>query len=255
MIDPAPRMIAGDSRRDARKVLRLYAVRPLGAVARFVLALGGAGLLAWLAQVDGLAAAPSRMLFILILAAVLWLFEIIPAYAVGILVIALQILLLGDPRGEVFAVEADDWETFVVVLGHPLIWLFFGGFVLSAAASRTGLDLSLARRLIQQTEGSPARLLFGTMAGSLALSMFMSNTATTAMILATCQAKRSGFSPGWATACRRRWCCLQFAGCTSTCAIHLGVEHCCCRNSDTAKTGKLRRAGSVRWQSSPSLRP
>jgi len=193
---PLPHTIVGDSRRDARKVLSRPVVRPLGAVTRFLLALAFATALAWFAQQDGLAAAPSRMLFILVLAAVLWLFEVIPAYAVGILVIALQILLLGNPDAGVFAVESDDWETFVVVLGHPLIWLFFGGFVLSAAASRTGLDLSLARRLLRQAGGSPARLLFGIMAGSLAFSMFMSNTATTAMMLAITAPVVAGLTPG-----------------------------------------------------------
>ncbi len=183
MADPAPHSIAGDSRRDARKVLSRHRVRPLGAVTRFLLVLAGAGVVAWLALVDGLGAAPARMLFILLLAAGLWLFEIIPAYAVGILVIALQILLLGDPKDSA-GEAAGDWETYVVVLGHPLIWLFFGGFVLSAAAARTGLDLSLARRLLRRVQGSPARLLFGIMTGALTFSMFMSNTATTAMMLA-----------------------------------------------------------------------
>ncbi len=196
MTDPAPHSITGDSRRDARKVLSRHAIRPLGAVSRFALAVCGAGLITWLAQLDGLGSAPARMLFILLLAAALWLFEIIPAYAVGILVIALQILLLGNPQGGVFAVEPDDWETFVVVLGHPLIWLFFGGFVLGAAASRTGLDVSLARRLLQQAQGSPGRLLFGIMAGALAFSMFMSNTATTAMMLAVTAPVVAGLSPG-----------------------------------------------------------
>ncbi len=40
-----------------------------------------------------------RALFILVLAAALWMTEAIPAFAVGILVIGLQISLLGTPRG------------------------------------------------------------------------------------------------------------------------------------------------------------
>ncbi len=191
-----PHTIAGDSRRDARKVFVRPKIRPIGAASQFVLALSVAAAIAWLAQSGGLAAAPARMLFILILAAELWLFEVIPAYAVGILVIALQILLLGNPQGGVFAEAPDDWETFVVVLGHPLIWLFFGGFVLSAAVARTGLDVSLARRLLAVFGGSPARLLFGIMAGSLTFSMFMSNTATTAMMLAITAPVVAGLLPG-----------------------------------------------------------
>ncbi|HEY5646054.1 MAG TPA: DASS family sodium-coupled anion symporter [Pseudomonadales bacterium] len=185
MTDPNHPPISGDTRRDARRIWQRQPLRPLGTVARFLLCLAVAGLLAWLAQTQaGLAAAPARMLFILVLAAELWLFEVVPAYSVGVLVIALQILLLGNPQNGVFAESADDWQTFVVVLGHPLIWLFFGGFVLAAAIARTGLDRSLARRLLMLFGSSPSRLLFGIMAGSLLFSMIMSNTATTAMMLA-----------------------------------------------------------------------
>jgi sodium-dependent dicarboxylate transporter 2/3/5 len=124
------------------------------------------------------------MLFILTLSALLWFFEAVPAFSVGILVIALQILLLGNPEAGIFAQKEDDWHTFVVVLGNPLIWLFFGGFVLSAAIAKTGLDRWLANRLLGWCGTSPSSLLFGVMAGSMIFSMFMSNTATTAMMLA-----------------------------------------------------------------------
>lgn len=177
--------IMGDTRRDARRIWRRQPLQPLGTAGRFVLCAIVAALLAWLAQTEaGLEPAPARMLFILVLAAALWLFEVVPAYSVGVLIIALQILLLGNPDSGVFAETADDWQTFVVVLGHPLIWLFFGGFVLAAAIARTGLDRSLARRLLIVCGSSPARLLFGVMAGSLLFSMIMSNTATTAMMIA-----------------------------------------------------------------------
>ena len=161
---------------------------------RFLACLVAAVVTAWLAQSQaGLAPAPARMLFILVLAALLWLTEAIPAYAVGILVIALQILLLGNPNVGIFAQERDDWEAFVVVLGNPLIWLFFGGFVLGAAVARTGLDRLLAGRLVSWFGGSPARLLFGVMGGAMAFSMFMSNTATTVMMLAITAPIVAGF--------------------------------------------------------------
>lgn len=177
--------VDGDGRVDAAKATGEHELRPVSASAKVLLVACLALLTGWLAQTQlGLAAAPARMLFILVLAAGLWLTEAIPAYAVGILVIALQILLLGNPEGGIFADEPDDWQTFVVVLGNPLIWLFFGGFVLSAAIARTELDQALAGRLVGWFGGSPSALLFGVMAGSLLFSMFMSNTATTAMMLA-----------------------------------------------------------------------
>jgi sodium-dependent dicarboxylate transporter 2/3/5 len=81
--------------------------------------------------------AARRALFILLLAATLWVTEAVPAFAVGILVIGLQIALLGKPGG-VFAESPRDWEQFVVVIGHPLVWLFFGGFVLAAGMATAG---------------------------------------------------------------------------------------------------------------------
>lgn len=177
--------IAGDSRSDALRTVGRFRWQPVKASTRFTLCLIVAAAVAWVAeQQSGLDPAPARMLFILVLAALLWLFEAVPAYAVGILVIALQILLLGNPNVGIFAQEADDWEAFVVVLGNPLIWLFFGGFVLGAAVARTGLDRLLAARLIAWFGRNPSLLLLGVMGGSMVFSMFMSNTATTVMMLA-----------------------------------------------------------------------
>ncbi|MGI9326380.1 MAG: SLC13 family permease [Pseudomonadales bacterium] len=128
--------------------------------------------------------AARRALFILVLSVLLWVTEVIPAYSVGILVIALQIALLGDPETGVFAESEKDWEQFVTVLGHPLIWLFFGGFVLAAGMATCGLDRLLAAWLLPRFGERPAAVLLGLMLTTFTLSMFMSNTATTAMMLA-----------------------------------------------------------------------
>jgi sodium-dependent dicarboxylate transporter 2/3/5 len=123
-----------------------------------------------------------RGLFILTLSALLWVTDAIPAFAVGILVIGLQVALLGTERGG--ADTPRDWETYVAVLGDPMVWLFFGGFVLAAGMSRAGLDRRLAGRVLSRTGERPAAVLAGVMALAFVLSMCMSNTATTAMVLA-----------------------------------------------------------------------
>jgi sodium-dependent dicarboxylate transporter 2/3/5 len=123
-----------------------------------------------------------RALFILVFAALLWVTDAVPAFAVGILVIGLQVALLGTERGG--ADTPRDWESYVAVLGDPMVWLFFGGFVLAAGMSRAGLDRQLAARVLARTGERPSRVLAGVMGLAFALSMFMSNTATTAMVLA-----------------------------------------------------------------------
>ncbi len=143
-------------------------------------ALGGA---AAAAAAGGLPPAASRGLFLLLFAAGLWMTEAIPPFAVGIGVIGAKIALLGRPEG-VFARTPQDWEQFVLVLGHPLVWLFFGGFVLAAAMHRTGLDRRLAAALLGRLGDRPSTVLLGVMGVTAAFSMFVSNTATTAMMLA-----------------------------------------------------------------------
>lgn len=138
---------------------------------------------AWFQRDPTLTPAAQRALFILLLAVLLWVTEVIPAFAVGILVIALNVALLGRPNG-VFAQSASDWEQFVLVLGNPLIWLFFGGFVLAAGMERCGLDRRLAWALLTRVPHDYRSVLLATMGATFGLSMFMSNTATTAMMLA-----------------------------------------------------------------------
>ncbi|MDO9604307.1 DASS family sodium-coupled anion symporter [Hydrogenophaga sp.] len=66
---------------------------------------------------------------------------------------------------------------------HPIIFLFLGGFALAAALQKQGLDRALAHAVLRLAAGHRARavaLLFGLTA---LLSMWISNTATAAMVL------------------------------------------------------------------------
>jgi sodium-dependent dicarboxylate transporter 2/3/5 len=66
---------------------------------------------------------------------------------------------------------------------HPVIFLFLGGFTLGAALQRHGLDRALAVGVLRLARGHrlvAVLLLFGLTA---AVSMWISNTATTAMML------------------------------------------------------------------------
>jgi sodium-dependent dicarboxylate transporter 2/3/5 len=63
------------------------------------------------------------------------------------------------------------------------MWLFFGGLILARAAQRTEIDRWIAQTALRLTGGSPRRLLPALMAITFLFSMFMSNTATCAMML------------------------------------------------------------------------
>ncbi len=66
---------------------------------------------------------------------------------------------------------------------HPLVFLFFGGFVLALAIQRWGLHKRIALWILTKSGPKPHQILFGFMISTYLLSMWISNTATTVMML------------------------------------------------------------------------
>lgn len=67
--------------------------------------------------------------------------------------------------------------------GHQLVFLFLGGFVLALVVEQAGLHRRLALRVLRAVGTSPRRLLWGFAGTTAVLSMWLSNTATTLMML------------------------------------------------------------------------
>jgi len=68
--------------------------------------------------------------------------------------------------------------------GNPVILLLLGGFILSTALAKSGTHRRIALSMVRLFgHGSSRRLVFGFMAASALLSMWISNTATTLMML------------------------------------------------------------------------
>ena len=67
--------------------------------------------------------------------------------------------------------------------GHPLIFLFIGGFLLALAMERWKLHRRIALSTLLLFGTRPRRAVAGFMLVTAALSMWVSNTATTAMML------------------------------------------------------------------------
>ena len=68
---------------------------------------------------------------------------------------------------------------------NPVMALFFGGFALSVAGSKYGIDAYVAGWMVRVSRGRRAVLLLAVMAGTAVLSMWMSNIAAAAMMIAT----------------------------------------------------------------------
>jgi sodium-dependent dicarboxylate transporter 2/3/5 len=77
-----------------------------------------------------------------------------------------------------------DYRLLMASFADPVIMLFLGGFVLAISASKVGLDIFLARVMLKPFGTKPKYVLLGFLIVIGMLSMFMSNTATAAMMLA-----------------------------------------------------------------------
>jgi sodium-dependent dicarboxylate transporter 2/3/5 len=138
------------------------------------LVLGPLVFLALLAlPMSGLPAPAHRLAAVLGLVIVFWITEALPLPATALAGPALAILLQVAPAREVFAPFAD-----------PIIFLFMGSFMLAQAMYAHGLDRRVAFQALslRWVGCSPVRVVVMFGAVSTALSMWLSNTATAAML-------------------------------------------------------------------------
>jgi len=138
-----------------------------------------------------------RTAAIFLMAGVFWATEALPTYATALCVIAMEVLFLASDGGLARSLPTlSAWplapngtplrlsvSTFFEPLGSSIIVLFLGGLLLAAAVVKHGLDRVLAVRLLRPVAHNPRRLLFAVAMGTALLSMWMSNTAATAMML------------------------------------------------------------------------
>jgi len=135
--------------------------------------------------IDNLTVVQQRTIAIFAYAALMWMFEIIPAWATSVTTIVFLLLavsnkgLTNESMGELV-----NFRELMAAFADPIIMLFLGGFVLAIAASKVGLDVVLARVLLKPFGTNPKWVLLGFLTLISVMSMFMSNTATAAMMLA-----------------------------------------------------------------------
>lgn len=96
---------------------------------------------------------------------------------------------------ELVIANAMDAKSTMATFADPIIMLFLGGFFLAAAATKYRLDMNLAKVLLKPFGTNPKFVLLGLMSVTALFSMFMSNTATAAMMLAILAPVLALFSP------------------------------------------------------------
>ncbi|MBN1240521.1 MAG: DASS family sodium-coupled anion symporter [Gammaproteobacteria bacterium] len=121
---------------------------------------------------EGLALAPWRVAAVAMLLAIFWLSEAIPIAATALLPLVLFPTLGVAPIGDVAPPYA-----------NPLIFLFLGGFLIALAIERWNLHRRIALTVLSKVGAREDLQIGGFMIATAALSMWVSNTATTVMML------------------------------------------------------------------------
>jgi solute carrier family 13 (sodium-dependent dicarboxylate transporter), member 2/3/5 len=146
------------------------------------------------APLSGLSPQAHRLAAVLAAVVVLWISESLPMPVTALLGAAACVVLRVAPAKEVFAPFAD-----------PLMFLFIGSFILARAIFLHGLDRRLAYGVLSRgwLAGRPSRILLAFGAVTAAISGWVSNTATTAMmfgigvsLLAVMERPRTDGRPG-----------------------------------------------------------
>lgn len=153
----------------AERVQRIFAqVRGVG------LLLGPAVFAAMLAlpAPEALDVSGQRVAAVALFMAIWWVSEAVPVPVTALLPILLFPLLGVSSIAAASAPYA-----------NPLIFLFLGGFLIALGVQRWNLHRRLALLILLRVGTSPARIVAGFMLATAALSMWISNTATAAMML------------------------------------------------------------------------
>ena len=129
-----------------------------------------------------------RVIAIFVFTAMMWILEVIPTWTTSVVAIV-SILLTTSNKGLGFLIVKENvgaltnYKDVMAAFADPVIMLFLGGFVLAFAATKVGLDVQLAKVMLKPFGTNPKTVLLGVLLVIGIFSMFMSNTATAAMML------------------------------------------------------------------------
>ena len=138
--------------------------------------------------IEELTVVQQRVIALFAFAALMWIFEIIPNWTTSLLVIVISLLTVSD-KGIGFFCDPQygtlvGYKSLMSAFADPVVMLFLGGFVLAIVAEKYGLDVTMAKALLSLFGTKPKMVLLGFLLVIAIFSMFMSNTATAAMMLA-----------------------------------------------------------------------
>lgn len=141
--------------------------------------------------IEGLTIIEKRVIAVFVFATLMWIMEGVSAWVTSTMVIVLLLFTCSDSALWLFreGYEAEQLGTLIKYnsllncYADPIIMLFLGGFILAIAATKTGMDGALARILLKPFGTNSNFVLLGFIVVTGIFSMFLSNTATAAMML------------------------------------------------------------------------
>ena len=141
--------------------------------------------------IDNLSVIEQRTIAIFAFATLMWVLEAIPAWTTSVLIVVLLLLTTSDSSLWMFTEgytleelgKGTRYKDLMHCFADPIIMLFIGGFILAIAATKTGLDVMLARVMLKPFGIKSRNVLLGFLVVTAVFSMFLSNTATAAMML------------------------------------------------------------------------
>ena len=182
----------GDSRRAARELYRRIRLRLTQQVLLAVGSFAVSAALALFATDPGFDDSQRHTVFLLAFAVLLWLTEAVPPFAVGLFIICYSLFAFGTP---VLNRNPEDAQKYLDSWSSSVIFLMLGGFFLADAMRKVGLDREAFRLASKVFGRDPGYVLLGLMLTTTLLSMVMSNTATTAMMVAAATPVLRGYGP------------------------------------------------------------
>ena len=140
--------------------------------------------------IEGLTLVEQRVIALFCFATMMWVTEAIPSWTTSVAIIVILLYTCSDsslfffansPAGELGTLLSH--KAIMAQFANPIIMLFIGGFILAIAATKSGLDVKLARVLLKPFGTKSENVLLGFLLVTGLFSMFLSNTATAAMML------------------------------------------------------------------------
>lgn len=138
-------------------------------------------------DIDGLTVVQQRIIAIFVFATLSWLTECIPAWATSLAIMTIMCVTVSENSFQFFKGdgigELLKSKEIMASFADPIIMLFLAGFILAIAASKSGLDTLLAKNTIRPFGNKSENVLLGFLFITGIFSMFISNTATAALML------------------------------------------------------------------------